>query len=75
MRKILILSAAVFIGNAIAERWVITTGAEGDTGFVPMANGFGLDDIARGVVIVGTAAVLDQAIGRFIPRRILPRAA
>lgn len=65
------MSAAVFIGNVIVERWILTTGAEGDTGFVPINLGFGLDDIARGAVIVTTAVVLDRTVGRIIPRRLL----
>lgn len=51
MKSILFVAGAAVIGNFIAERFVLKSTAEDPSGFVVVADGFGLDDMARALVI------------------------
>lgn len=56
MKGYLQIAAGVALGNMIAEKFVLRQGPMDTTGFVDISEGFGLDDVARAVVV--TAAVV-----------------
>lgn len=58
-------SAGVLAGEYVAEKWVLKDGPDDPDGFIQMEDGFGLDEIARGVtVFVVTWAVLRLVRGK-----------
>jgi len=61
MKKSLVLLAAVIGGNFLAERYVLKSGPDDPTGFVPVAEGIGWDDAARAVTILATVYVAEMA--------------
>lgn len=54
MKALLFVAGAAVVGNFLAERFVLKSTAEDPTGFILVADGFGLDDAARAIVIGAT---------------------
>lgn len=48
MGHLLLLTGSVLVGNYVAERFVMGR-------FVPVSDGFGLDDVVRSGIVAGTA--------------------
>lgn len=63
MKGFFVVMAAAFIGNAIADRFVLRY-VEGGPGFVDVEEGLGMDDVVKAAVIAATA----WGIKRFVPR-------
>jgi len=56
----LVLLGSVVAGNWVAERFVLKGDKDDPTGFIVVSDGFGMDDIARGAVIVAIAMLAGQ---------------
>lgn len=63
MKSILFVAGAAIIGNMLAERFVLKSTAEDPTGFILVADGIGMDDAARALVIAGTYFLAKKFIG------------
>jgi hypothetical protein len=55
VKGFLVVVGAALIGNMIAERFVLKNSPEDPTGFILIADGIGLDDLARAGTIAGVA--------------------
>ena len=55
-------TAAAVIGNMVAEKFLLKSGPDDPTGFIEVADGFGLDDIVRGLTIAVVFVALDKVI-------------
>lgn len=62
MKGILVLVGSAIVGNYVAERFVLKAPG-GTTGFVEVADGFGLDDVARAATIAGVILLARKFIG------------
>jgi hypothetical protein len=60
MKKTAIVFGSVIVGNYLAERFVLKANADDPTGFVQVAEGIGMDDVARAAVILLTTYVAEQ---------------
>lgn len=58
MKQALAIAAGAIAGNMIAERFVLKAAQDDPTGFVLVADGFGMDDIARAALITAGAMLL-----------------
>jgi hypothetical protein len=63
MKGLLVLVGAGIVGNMIAEKFLLKGGPDDPTGFIEVAEGFGMDDVARAVVIAGIAMVARRFLG------------
>jgi len=61
-RNVSLLLGAV-AGNVIAERYVLRAPGS-DSGFVPVTDGIGLDELARAVTIVLASLGTDYLLGK-----------
>jgi hypothetical protein len=52
MKKTAIIFASVIAGNFVAERFVLKASADDPTGFVQVADGLGMDDVARAACVL-----------------------
>lgn len=50
-KGLLIVAGGAFLGNMLAEKWVLKSGPGDPDGFVEVADGIGADDLARAVTI------------------------
>jgi hypothetical protein len=64
MKKILVAFGSVIVGNMLAEKFILKSSEDDPSGFVPVADGFGMDDAARGAAIVGVMLLADRFLGR-----------
>ena len=55
MKQALAIAAGAVAGNFVAERWILKASADDPTGFILVADGFGMDDIVRAGVITAGA--------------------
>jgi hypothetical protein len=62
MKGLLVLGGGVIVGNMLAEKFLLKTGPDDPTGFVEVAEGFGMDDVARAAAIVGVVFLLQKFI-------------
>jgi hypothetical protein len=62
IKKLAIGFAGAIAGNYIAEKWVLKMGPDDPTGFVPVADGLGLDDAARAATIVAVTFLVNKFI-------------
>lgn len=60
VKKTVVLLASVIGGNYLAERYVLKSGPDDPTGFVQVADGLGMDDVARAVAVVATVYAADM---------------
>lgn len=51
-----------FIGNMVAERFLLKADESDATGFFLVADGFGVDDVVRGAAIAVAAFTIDRFI-------------
>lgn len=65
MRGFLTVFGVVFVGNMLAERFILKANADDPTGMIPVADGIGLDDAARAGVCAGLYVVARPLIQRF----------
>lgn len=63
MKGLLFVAGAAFVGNMIAERFVLKSTPDDPTGFVPVADGIGADDLARALTVGGVYMLAK----RFLP--------
>ena len=63
MKGILVLAGSVVAGNWIAERFLLKASPDDPTGFILVAEGFGIDDVARAACIVGVSLLAKKFIG------------
>ncbi len=63
--KLLITTILAAAGIWAAEKWVLTTGADGDGGFVQITPGFGMDDIAQALTVAVVIAFGAGLVGKF----------
>jgi hypothetical protein len=61
MKKTALVFGSVIAGNYIAERFVLKAGPDDPTGFVMVADGLGMDDIARAACVLLAVWVADKA--------------
>ena len=55
--------AGSILGNMIAERFLLKAGPDDPSGFIMVADGIGMDDVARGLAIAFSAFMLEKVIG------------
>lgn len=63
MRTLVLVGASALIGGMLFNRFLADHG-EG-TGMVPVAPGFGMDDVAHAAAVAGTFYVLHRFAPRF----------
>lgn len=63
MKGTLVLAGSVVVGNYLAERFLLKAGPDDPTGFIPVSEGIGLDDVARAAAIVVVAMLAKKFIG------------
>lgn len=63
LKTILFATGAAIVGNMIAEKFVLKAAADDPTGFVNIADGFGLDDVARAATIAATFVLAKKFMG------------
>ena len=63
LRRSTSLVAGAIVGNVVAERYVLRAPGS-DTGFVPVTDGIGLDELARGLTILVAAYGIDLLLGK-----------
>lgn len=64
MKKTAIVFGSVIAGNWLAERFVLKSSPDDPTGFVLVADGLGMDDVARAATILLMVYVGDQIARR-----------
>jgi hypothetical protein len=62
-KKGLTIVAGSILGNMIAERFLLKAGPDDPSGFIMVADGIGMDDVARGLAIAFSAFMLEKVIG------------
>lgn len=60
MKKTIVVFASVIAGNYLAERFVLKSGPDDPTGFVQVADGLGMDDVARAATILAVLFLGDK---------------
>lgn len=51
IKKIAFASAAVIAGDMLTDRFLLKDSPDDPTGFILAAPGFGMDDVAKGLII------------------------
>lgn len=62
MRDVLILFGAGLAANWIAESWILKASPDDPKGFVLIAPGFGMDDVARAATFAGVAVLFHYVV-------------
>lgn len=62
MKRTLVTVAAVMLGNIVFEKFIAKTD-DNSGGFIQVAPGIGLDDVARAATIVGALFLSHKFIG------------
>lgn len=60
MKKTAIVFGSVIVGNYLAERFVLKATPDDPSGFIQVAEGIGMDDVARAAVIVLTTYAVEK---------------
>ena len=55
--------AAAVIGNMVAEKFILKSGPDDPSGFIEVADGLGMDDLARGLTIAVAFLLINQFVG------------
>ena len=63
MKGLLFVAGSAFVGNMIAERFILKSTPEDPTGFIEVRDGIGLDDAARAFVIGGVYLLAKKFLG------------
>lgn len=63
MKGLLFVAGSAFVGNMIAERFVLKSTPEDPTGFIEVADGIGLDDAARALTIGAVYLLAKKVLG------------
>lgn len=63
MKGTLVLLGSVIAGNYLAERFLLKSSPEDSTGMFLVADGFGMDDVARAAAIVGVSLLAKKFLG------------
>jgi hypothetical protein len=62
MKKAVVVFGSVIAGNYLAERFVLKASPEDPTGFVQVADGLGMDDVARAATILLVVWLGDKVV-------------
>jgi len=62
LKGILVLTASALVGNYVAERFILKAPG-GTSGFVEVADGMGLDDVARAATIAAVVMLAKRFLG------------
>lgn len=60
MKKTAIVFGSIVAGNWLAERFVLKSSADDPSGFIQVADGLGMDDVARAAAILAVLYVGDK---------------
>jgi hypothetical protein len=63
IKKTAVIFGSVIAGNYLAERFVLKASPDDPTGFVLVAEGLGMDDVARAASILLVVAIADKLTG------------
>lgn len=64
MKKTLIVFGGVIAGNYLAERFVLKASPDDPSGFIQVADGIGMDDVARAATILLVVWLADSVTKR-----------
>lgn len=64
VKQILVLTGAAIAGNFLAERFILKDGPDDTSGIIEVKPGFGMDDVARGLVIAGVVLAAKQILAK-----------
>jgi len=64
-KKMAVMMGGIIIGNVIAERFVLQAGPDDPSGFIPVSDGIGMDEIVRAGLGVFSGYMLDTLVRRF----------
>ena len=56
--------AGAMVGNYAAERFVLKQNAEDKTGFIMVAEGWGADDLVRGLFVLAGVFLVSKVLGK-----------
>lgn len=62
MKKTAIVFGSIIAGNFLAERFVLKASPEDPSGFVLVADGLGMDDVARAATILAVLWLGDKLV-------------
>lgn len=62
LRKLTSLTLGIIVGNVLAEMYVLKNTPDSPSGFIPISDGIGMDEVARAVSGVISAQAIDWAL-------------
>jgi len=64
-KNIAVMMGGIVLGNVIAERFVLQAGPDDPSGFVPVSDGIGMDEVVRAALGVVSGFALEKLVRKF----------